>query len=307
MLLFWIIFLVFVIILLVLDLGVFHKSDKAMGVRESLVWTGVSIGYSLTFCGVIYLIYENGWGGASENQMTGGEAALQYLTGYVIEKALSIDNVFVMAAIFSYFGIPAQYQHRVLFWGILGAVLLRGIFILSGAALLRYFHWAFYLFGAVLVISAFRMFRQKEHGAAGIDLGRLANGIGRFIPITQELRGHKLLYRRDGRWMATPLLVALLVIEFSDVLFAMDSIPAIFAVTQDPFIVFTSNIMAVLGLRSLYFAVAAMLRKFEHLKYSLAFILLFVGLKMLLMEIIKIPTLVSLGIILFLFLLGLLG
>ncbi len=301
MLFFWVAFLAFVVLLLALDLGVFHKSDRAIGVREALAWTGVSIGYSLAFCGVVYLIYENGWGGVGQviaGGITGREAVMEYLTGYVIEKSLSIDNVFVMAAIFAYFDIPDRYQHRVLFWGIFGAILLRGIFILTGISLIHHFHWIFYVFGGILVLSALRMLLRKGENKVALNTGTLVYVLDKLIPVEPSVEGHSFLVKVEGRWRATPLLLALLVIEFSDVIFAVDSIPAIFAVTQDPFIVFTSNIMAVLGLRSLYFAVSAMLRKFEHLRFAIAFILAFVGVKMLISDWVSIPSSVSLLVIL---------
>lgn len=292
MLLFWFIFLAFVAVLLVLDLGVFHKKDRAMSVKESLVWTAVTVGFSLAFCGIVYLLF-------------GSESAFEFLTGYVIEKALSIDNVFVMAAIFSYFKIPDIYQHRVLFWGVLGAIVLRGLFVLAGFSILQNFHWAFYIFGSILVVSAVKMLFQKDDNGEDLNYSRFVKIAGRIIPSTDKFYGHSFFAKVKGRLTATPLFLALVVIEFSDALFAMDSIPAIFAVTQDPFVVFTSNIMAILGMRSLYFAIAVMLKKFKHLKFALAFILVFVGAKMLLMDFVKIPILVSLGVILLAFILGL--
>lgn len=284
MLTFWLIFLAFVAVLLALDLGVFHKKDHVIGVREALVWTGIWILLSLTFSVAIYFIY-----GDSEH-------VLEYLTGYVIEKSLSLDNIFVMAAIFTYFKIPAVYQHRILFWGILGAIVLRGAFILMGAVLIEHFSWVIYVFGVLLLYSAFKMLFLNED-EQDLSQNKIVKIARRFLPLTTKIEGHHFFIRENHKLFATPLFLALIVVELSDILFAVDSIPAIFGVTLDPFIVFTSNIMAILGLRSLYFALAAMLGKFDKLKYAIVFVLAFVGIKMLIADFVHIPTAVSLAVI----------
>lgn len=284
MLTFWLIFLAFVAVLLALDLGVFHKKDHVIGVREALVWTGIWILLSLAFSVAIYFIY-----GDSEH-------VLEYLTGYVIEKSLSLDNIFVMAAIFTYFKIPAVYQHRILFWGILGAIVLRGAFILMGAVLIEHFSWVIYVFGVLLLYSAFKMLFLNED-EQDLSQNKIVKIARRFLPLTTKIEGHHFFIRENHKLFATPLFLALIVVELSDILFAVDSIPAIFGVTLDPFIVFTSNIMAILGLRSLYFALAAMLGKFDKLKYAIVFVLAFVGIKMLIADFVHIPTAVSLAVI----------
>ena len=284
MLTFWLIFLAFVAVLLALDLGVFHKKDHVIGVREALVWTGIWILLSLAFSVAIYFIY-----GDSEH-------VLEYLTGYVIEKSLSLDNIFVMAAIFTYFKIPAVYQHRILFWGILGAIVLRGAFILMGAVLIEHFSWVIYVFGVLLLYSAFKMLFLNED-EQDLSQNKIVKIARRFLPLTTKIEGHHFFIRENHKLFATPLFLALIVVELSDILFAVDSIPAIFGVTLDPFIVFTSNILAILGLRSLYFALAAMLGKFDKLKYAIVFVLAFVGIKMLIADFVHIPTAVSLAVI----------
>lgn len=280
----WLGFGVFVLLMLVLDLGVFHRGAHTVGVREALTWTGVWIALALVFAGGVYH-----WFGAVP--------ALEFLTGYVIEKALSVDNLFVFLVVFSYFNVPAALQHRVLLWGILGALVLRAIFIVLGAALLQSFHWIFYLFGAFLVFTGFKLLLQKE---ADVDPAQnpVLKLIRRFVPTVPDYRGTHFTVVENGRRYATPLLVVLLVIEATDIVFAVDSIPAIFAVTSDPFIVFTSNIFAILGLRALYFALAAMMDRFHYLKVGLGLVLAFVGVKMLLVDLYKIPIGVSLGVIL---------
>ncbi|MCF0223296.1 MAG: TerC family protein [Fibrobacter sp.] len=296
MVLFWILFLALVAILLALDLGVFHKKDHVIGVGESLRWTGVWIGVSLLFSVAIYFLYGKGFLQGPAGNIAGSEALLEYLTGYIIEKSLSMDNIFVMVAIFGYFKIPALHQHRVLFWGILGAIVLRGIFIIGGTALINNFSWLMYVFGVIILISAVKMlFGGEEDDDMGNN--RIVKIATKFLPVTRNHHGHDFTIVENGKRLFTPLFVALVVIELSDVLFAVDSIPAIFGVTTDPFIVFTSNIMAILGLRSLYFALAAMLTKFSLLKYAIVFILAFVGVKMLIVEFVHIPTLTSLAVI----------
>lgn len=295
MLIFWIAFLILVAAMLALDLGVFNKKDHEIGVGEALRWTGVWIGVSLLFNAALYFLYGKGYIPGTE--LSGSEAALEFLTGYIIEKSLSMDNIFVMAAIFGYFKIPKIYQHRVLFWGILGAIIFRGVFVIGGAALLHHFEWIMYVFGALLIFSALKMLFSKEDEEQDLSQNTVVKLAKKFFPITTKIEGHAFFLKENGKRFITPLFLSLLVIETTDIFFAVDSIPAIFAVTRDPFIVFTSNIMAILGLRSLYFALAAMLGKFHLLKYALVFILGFVGVKMLIMELYKIPTWISLSII----------
>lgn len=295
MLIFWIAFLILVAAMLALDLGVFNKKDHEIGVGEALRWTGVWIGVSLLFNAALYFLYGKGY--ILGTELSGSEAALEFLTGYIIEKSLSMDNIFVMAAIFGYFKIPKIYQHRVLFWGILGAIIFRGVFVIGGAALLHHFEWIMYVFGALLIFSALKMLFSKEDEEQDLSQNTVVKLAKKFFPITTKIEGHAFFLKENGKRFITPLFLSLLVIETTDIFFAVDSIPAIFAVTRDPFIVFTSNIMAILGLRSLYFALAAMLGKFHLLKYALVFILGFVGVKMLIMELYKIPTWISLSVI----------
>lgn len=297
MIIFWIAFLILVAGMLALDLGVFNKKGHEIGVGEALRWTGVWIGVSLLFNLALYFLYGKGY--IPNTELSGGEAALEFLTGYIIEKSLSMDNIFVMAAIFGYFKIPKIYQHRVLFWGILGAIIFRGVFVIGGAALLHHFEWIMYVFGALLIFSALKMLFSKEDEEQDLSQNTVVKLAKKFFPITTKIEGHAFFLKENGKRYITPLFLSLLVIETTDIFFAVDSIPAIFAVTRDPFIVFTSNIMAILGLRSLYFALAAMLGKFHLLKYALVFILGFVGVKMLIMEVYKIPTWISLSVIVF--------
>ena len=292
MTIFWIIFLLLVIGMLALDLGVFHKEDKIISVKEAFLWTGIWISVSLVFSIGIFFIYQY------QNAALGAEKVLEYLTAYVVEKSLSLDNIFVMAAIFSFFKVPKKYQHRVLFWGILGAIVLRGIFIFAGTALIVKFSWLMYVFGVLLIVSAIKMGISKEDHDEDLSKNFAVKIAKKFYRVTPTFHGHAFTVIIDGVRHITPLLLALIVIETSDVMFAVDSIPAVFSVTLDPFIVFTSNIMAILGLRSLYFALSAMLGKFVYLKYALVFILAFVGVKMIIVHYVHIPTLLSLSVIL---------
>lgn len=280
----WIGFNVLVLALLALDLGVFHRHDRAMKTKEAATWTGIWIALALLF-------------GLAIHWWMGPEAALQYFTGYLIEKSLSVDNIFVFVLIFSYFAVPNRYQYRVLFWGILGALVMRAILIVVGATLIQSFHWIIYVFGALLVYTGLKMaFHGPE--AAEPHKSPLVRLFRKFIPMTEDYEGHSFFVRKDRKLYATPLFLVLLVVESSDLIFAVDSIPAIFAVTRDPFLVYTSNIFAILGLRSLYFLLAGVIDKFRYLKPALASILAFVGTKMLVSDIFPIPTFVSLGVIL---------
>ena len=279
----WIGFTGFVLALLALDLGVFHRQAHAVRVREALVWSGIWIGLALAFDLGLYWLH-------------GPQAALAFLGGYVIEKALSVDNIFVFIVIFSAFAVPPRLQHRVLFWGVLGALVMRALFIALGAALLHRFHFINYVFGAFLVITAAKLLWRP---GAEPDPRRnpLYRWFTRLVPSVPDDRDGRFLVREGGRRYATPLLLVLVAIEASDVVFAVDSIPAIFAITTDPFIVYTSNIFALLGLRSLYFALAGVVDKFRHLKLGLALVLMFVGLKMLVAGMFVVPVGASLAVI----------
>ncbi|MEZ4932289.1 MAG: TerC family protein [Saprospiraceae bacterium] len=283
----WIAFILFVFAALAFDLGVLNKEAHVVSTREAFRWTSIWVSLSLLFSVFIYYGYENHWLGLGEtigHDVGGINAAITYLTGYIIEQSLSMDNIFVIAVILGYFRIPQKYQHRVLFWGILGALVFRGILIGAGAYLVEHFHFVLYIFGAILLWTAYKMIKdggEEIHPEENPVVLRLR----KFLPVTKMMKGEQFFVRRFGKIVAmTPLFVALIVIETTDIMFAFDSIPAIFAITTDPFLVFTSNIFAILGLRSLYFVLASLLDKFAYLKYSLAAILAFVGLKMLLLE-----------------------
>lgn len=302
-------FIAVVLFLLALDLGVFHRKSHTPTIRESLGWTAVWISIALLFAAAVYWLYENQYGGLGRavpvlgspgetETITGWHATRLYLTAYLVEKSLSMDNVFVISMIFASLAIPVALQHRVLFWGILGALVMRGLMIGAGAAIVAEFAWVAYVFGAILIFSALKMAlaRHDDHQSSS---GRFVRLISRVIPVTDRLDEQKLTTRIGGRLHATPLLVALLIIEATDVLFAVDSIPAVFAITSDPFIVFTSNIMAVLGLRSLYFCLASAVLQFRYLKTALVAVLLFVGIKMCLVHTPwKVPAEVSTAVIL---------
>ncbi|MCU7552050.1 TerC family protein [Chitinophagaceae bacterium LB-8] len=276
----WILFNAFVLLMLALDLGVFHKKDKPVTFKEALAWSGVWITLALIFNGWIYY-------------SMGQQPALEYLTGYLIEKSLSVDNIFVFVLLFSFFKIPAKYQHRVLFWGVIGALIMRGIFIAAGTFLITKFHWIIYIFGVFLIYTGYKMFKEPIEKIHPED-NPLVRWFTKKGKATTELHGHDFFVTVDGKNLATPLFLCLLSIEFSDIIFAVDSIPAIFAITEDPFIVYTSNVFAILGLRSLYFALEGVIRRFPYLRYGLAIILVFIGLKMVLSEVFKIPIWASL-------------
>lgn len=285
----WIGFIVFVMLMLAADLGIFHRGNKVIRGGDALRWTAICAILALLFNGFVYALYEYRWGGFAPASNLGGEtAALMFFTGWVVEQSLSLDNVFVIALIFSYFKIPGEYQHRVLFWGILGALVMRGIMIAVGAALIATFSWIHYVFGALLLYAAIKVLLVKaenlepEHNPL-LKLAKL------LYPVSHKLDGEKFFTKIDGKRAMTPLFLVLLIVESTDVLFAVDSIPAVFAITEDPFLVFTSNIFAILSLRSLYFALAALMNKFSYLKIGLVVILVFVALKMLLSHHYPIP------------------
>lgn len=276
----WIGFTLFVLVLLGLDLGVFNRKSHTVSLKEALAWSTVWIVLALAFNAGVYFL-------------SGPEPALQFFTGYLIEKSLSVDNIFIFVLLFSYFSVPSQYQHRVLFWGVLGALVMRAIFILAGAALLQTFHWVIYVFGIFLIFTGIRMGLHKEREVHP-DKNPVVKLMRRVLPVTGSYYGRRFFVRLDGKLMATPLLLVLVVIETTDLVFAVDSIPAIFAVTTDPFIVYTSNVFAILGLRSLYFVFANIIDKFHYLQLGLAVILTFVGIKMVITDIFHIPTFASL-------------
>ncbi len=306
----WILFFVIIAILLALDLGVFHKSDKPVTMKNSLVWTAVWIGIALLFGIAIYWIYENNWFGINKNNLSGVKALTQYYTGYVIEESLSLDNIFVIAMIFKFFKIPAMYQHRILFWGIIGAVFFRLIMIVLGAAFVAKFDWAMYVFGGILIYSALKMIKDQDDDNEDFKKSIGVRLLGKIYPIDWSISNGKYVEKVNGKIVATSLLATLIVVEFSDILFAIDSIPAIFSVTKEPFIVFTSNIFAILGLRNLYFFLSNMIDKFKYMKFALIGVLLFVGLKMIFhhqLTILSEQTWISLVIILGMLTLGVLA
>ena len=280
----WIAFNVFVLGMLALDLGVFHRKAHAVSIKEASIWSAVWILLAMIFNLGIYSVW-------------GQDKALEFLTGYVIEKSLSVDNLFVFLMIFQYFATPAVYQHRILFWGIIGALLMRAIFIATGAALLENFHWMIYVFGAFLIVTGIKMLLQGEEKLEP-NKNPVVRLFQRWMPITNEYQGQHFFVRKAGKIHATLLMLVLVVVETTDVIFAVDSIPAIFAITRDPFIVYTSNVFAVLGLRSLYFLLAGIIGRFRFLRAGLAMVLCFVGAKMLLTETFRIPPAISLGVVL---------
>jgi tellurite resistance protein TerC len=279
----WVFFSLLVFALLVLDLGVFHRKAHEIKIREALVWSAMWITLALLFSVGVYFWH-------------GSEQALSFFTGYVIEKSLSVDNLFVFLLIFSYFGVASMYQYKVLFYGILGALIMRGVFIGVGVTLMHMFHWVIYVFGALLIFTGFRMGLQKNR-AVRPERNPVLKLCRRFVPATKDYVEGRFIVKRNGRTLATPLLIVLLVIETTDIVFAVDSIPAVLAVTTDPFIVYTSNIFAILGLRTLYFALAGAMRLFRKLHLGLSFILVFIGVKMLLADVFKIPIIIALGVV----------
>jgi tellurite resistance protein TerC len=283
--LFWIVFNAVIFSMLALDLGVINRKAHKIALKEALIWSGIWIALALIFN--IFVLVEYG-----------KTKALEFLTGYVIEYSLSIDNIFVFILIFSYFSVKPQYQHKILFWGILGALIMRGIFIFAGVALINRFHWIVIIFGAFLIFSGLKMLFQKDEISVEPEKNGLVRLFRKFLPVTDTLHGDSLFVRQNNRLIATPLFLVLLVIESTDLVFAVDSIPAILAISKDTFIVYTSNIFAILGLRSLYFAVSGIMGLFRFLKVGLAIVLSFVGFKMLISFFhFEIPIVISLGII----------
>ena len=289
----WVGFNVFVLAMLALDLGVFHRKSHAVSGREALIWSIVWSTLSLVFNGVIYFFWDQMM---PDSAYTNSEAALAFFTGYLIEKSLSVDNIFVFILIFSFFAVPAAYQHRVLFWGILGALVMRGTLIAVGAALLKEFHWIIYVFGAFLIFTGIRMALHRDEEVHP-EKNPVVKFFRRFMPVTKTFEGDNFFVRRAGKLMATPLFLILLIVESTDLVFAVDSIPAIFAVTQEPFIVYTSNVFAILGLRALYFLLANVMDKFQYLKLGLSAVLTFIGIKMVIVDFYHIPVAASLTVV----------
>lgn len=279
----WIGFAVFVATMLVLDLGIFHRKSHTVGLKEALSWCGVWVGLALLFNVAVYYF-------------RGPDAALKFLTGYLLEESLSVDNLFVFLLIFSYFRTPSEYQHKVLFWGIVGAVVMRALFIVAGISLIHRFHWIMYVFGIFLIFTGAKLAFEKDKEVHP-EKNPILSMFCRLMPVSRDYENGKFFVRKDNRLWATPLFVVLLAVESTDVVFAMDSIPAILGITTDPFIVYTSNIFAILGLRSIYFALAGLMRLFHYLHYGLSVILVFIGIKMLAADVFKIPVAAALGVI----------
>lgn len=302
-------FIVLILILLALDLGVFHRKDEVMSTKNALGWTVVWIVISLAFNVLVYVFYEHHWLGIGMHvglPTSGKEAALAFFTGYVVEKSLSFDNIFVIAMVFDYFRVPGIYQHRVLFWGILGALVMRGIMIFAGIAAVTQFAWLTYVMGALLVVTAVRMMVAPQDHLEP-EKNFMVRIVSKWFPVTKQFHGHDFFIKTGGKWAATPLFLALVLVESTDLIFAIDSIPAVLAITLDPFIVFTSNVFAILGMRSLYFALSSMMDRFRYFKHSLIFILGFVGVKMMLAHHIPIDPTASLAVILGILALGVLA
>lgn len=291
----WVIFIFCIILFLALDLGVFNKKAHVIKAKEAAIWTSIWVTIALGFSGVIWWLFSAGHVD-NPTGLTPDNAVLKYITGYLIELSLSIDNVFVIAVIFRAFSIPDLYQHRVLFWGILGAVVFRALMIVFGVALINQFDWIVYVFGAFLIFTAYKMLKSDDTEFNPKD-SIVFKKLRRVLPFTAIMDGEKFFIKRMGKRIATPLFMALIIIEFTDILFALDSIPAILAITADPFIVFSSNILAILGLRSMYFLISNMLNKFRFINYSLVVILVYVGLKLIFSHHVDIPEWLSLAVI----------
>ena len=279
----WVGFNAFVLAMLALDLGIFHRKAHEVSIREATAWSVVWVTLAMVFNGWIWYAWGKG-------------PALEFLTGYLIEKSLSIDNIFVFVMLFGYFAVPREYHHRVLFWGILGALLMRGVFIGVGAYVLEQFHWVLYVFGAILIVTGIKMMmRQESHSPENNPILRW---LRRVLPLSDRYHGQNFWVFEGAKWVATPLFLVLVMVELTDLVFAIDSIPAIFAVTKEPFLVFTCNVFAILGLRSMYFLLAGVVHRFVYLKYGLAAVLLFVGAKMMVIDLYKVPTALSLVVVL---------
>lgn len=281
---FWVVFHLFVFAMLALDLGVFHRKSHVVSIKEALIWTVVWI--ALAFGFNVWLYFE-----------FGKQYAIEFFTGYLVEKSLSVDNIFVFTMIFAALQIPRIYQHKILFWGVLTALALRAVMIFAGVKLIESFHWMIYVFGGLLIVTAVKMLKDSGTSELHVEKSLPLRLLNKVIPVTTKLDQEKFLIRENGKWVATPLLAALLLVETSDVVFAVDSIPAILAISKEPFIIYTSNIFAIMGLRSLYFVLADLANRFTYLKYGLAAVLTFVGGKMLLVDVVKVPPMISLSVV----------
>ncbi len=279
----WVLFTLFIIVMLAIDLGIFNRKAHEVSVKEALAWSGVWVALALIFNMGVYF-----W--------KGQEAAVQFFTGYIVEKSLSVDNIFVFLQVFAYFSVPALYQHKILFWGVLGAIIMRAVFILVGVTLITKFHWIIYVFGGFLLITGAKMaFSEKKE--LHPEKNPVIRLLKRFIPLSHDYEDGRFFVKRNGALLATPLALVLIVIETTDVIFAVDSIPAILAITTDPFIVYSSNLFAIMGLRALFFALAGVIKRFHYIHYGLAAILAFVGLKMIVSDFYKVPSAYALGVI----------
>ena len=297
--LFWIGLVAFLLLALALDLGVFHREARQQTASEAAMWSLVWVSTALVFNVFVYFAYEHHWlgiGFTNGETLGGGQAAAEFFTAWLVEESLSLDNIFVIATVMAYFRIPAESQHRLLYWGVLGALVMRCVFILSGLALVQRFSWTTYIFGGLLIVTAIKMLLHKDEDLQP-DRNGLVRLFQRFMPVRSKLHGTSFFVKSENGWYATPMFVALLVVESSDLLFAIDSLPAVIAVTADPFIAFSSNAFAILGLRSLYFVIAPMIAQFHYMKQSLIFLLGFIGVKMLLTHHVKIPISISLAMI----------
>ena len=279
----WIIFIAVVLLFLALDLGVFNKEPHVIRTKEATIWTSIWVSIGLVFSLLIFLIFKNGWID-NPTHLSASNALIKYITGYLIELSLSMDNIFVIAVIFSSFGIPTKYQHRVLFWGIIGAIVFRALMIFFGVALIRKFEWIIYVFGVFLILTALKLLFSKDKVKFNPKNSMVYRTVRKFVPITSTVENERFLVRKKHMLVATPLFLVLVIIEITDVVFALDSIPAILAITRDPFLVFSSNILAILGLRSMYFFLSRISEKFHHIKYSLVAILTFVGVEFILQK-----------------------
>jgi tellurite resistance protein TerC len=297
----WFGFFALVFVMLALDLGVFHRKAHEIDIREAIGWTIFWVALGLSFTGIVYLIYENHWGGAGRlrpgQHLDGGDASILYLTGYLLEESLSVDNLFVISLLFRSMAVPGRFQHRLLFWGIMGALVFRGAMIAGGVWLVSHFVWTFYVFGAFLVISGIRMILAGDDDEPEPEASWFFKIVRRVLPMAKQDHGSRLLARENGKIVFTHLAIALLAIELTDIVFAVDSVPAILAVTTEPFIVVTSNVFAILGLRSLYFVLAGMMNKFRYLKTALSILLVVIGGKMLAHDLFHVPNFLSLAVV----------
>jgi tellurite resistance protein TerC len=294
----FILFTALILVLLLVDLGLLQRRSHSIGMKEASLLSGMWVTLALLFNVLVYVMYENRWFGLGETgNLSGTDAALQFLAGYLVEESLSVDNIFVFVVIFSYFGVPPKYHHKILFWGVLGAIIMRFLFIVAGSVLIARFEWILYIFGAILILSGWKMMVQSEievHPEKNVFI-RLAR---KWFHVTEGFEPPRFFIReKGGRLSITPLLIVLITVETTDVVFAVDSIPAVFGITRDPFLVYSSNMFAILGLRSIYFVLAGAMKSFHYLKYGLSIILMFIGAKMLIADFVHVPIWISLGVI----------